>query len=98
REERRLRQQAEIEASPVEHNQGARNLSLKEMKALLEKAIVDLPQRYRSVYVLREVQQLSTAETAAALKISAANVKVALHRAREMLKTRLLATAEGHEL
>ena len=74
------------------------DLSLKEMKALLEQAIGALPPKYRTVYVLREVQQLTTAETAASLGVSAESVKVSLHRAREMLRTRLLASAAGIEL
>lgn len=72
--------------------------SLKEMKTLLEQAIHSLPRGYRAVYVLREVQQLSTAETAACLGLRAGSVKVRLHRAREQLKERLLKTAAGVEL
>ncbi len=78
--------------------QGEAQASLKEMKAVLEQAIAALPQRYRTVYVLREVQQMTTAEAAASLGVSAESVKVSLHRAREMLKTRLLASAAGMEL
>lgn len=73
-------------------------VSLKEMKALLEEAIAALPRKYRAVYMLREVQQLSTAETAAALGVSTAGVKVDLHRARERLKTELLKSSAAAEL
>ncbi len=73
-------------------------LQAAEMKALLEQAIQTLPRAHRAVYLLREVQHLSTAETAACLGLSAANVKVSLHRAREGLKARLLQTAAGIEL
>jgi len=73
-------------------------MNLKEMKTLLEKTIAGLPRPQRTVYVLREVQQMSTAETAAALGISVENVKVSLHRARELLKARLLQSAAGLEL
>lgn len=73
-------------------------LSLNEMKNLLEKTIGELPRNYRSVYMLREIEQLSTAETAESLGISPDNVKVILHRAREQLKTRLLESAAGPEL
>ena len=76
----------------------ADRISLKEMKALLEQAIATLPLKYRTVYMLREVQQLSTAETAAALGVSAASIKVDLHRARERLKAELLKSAAGTEL
>lgn len=77
---------------------GTTSLNLKEMKTLLEKAISELPRRYRCVYVLREVQQLSTDETAATLGLSPENVKVTLHRARERLKFLLLQSAAGVEL
>lgn len=69
-----------------------------EMKALLEHAIQKLPRIHRSVYLLREVQHLSTAGTAACLGLSAANVKVCLHRAREGLKAELLNSTAGLEL
>jgi RNA polymerase sigma-70 factor (ECF subfamily) len=74
------------------------NLTLNEMKTLLEHAISQLSVNHRKVYVLREVQQLSTAETASCLGVSVESVKVTLHRAREQLKNRLLASAAGPEL
>jgi RNA polymerase sigma factor (sigma-70 family) len=69
-----------------------------EMSTLLESAVAALPRKYRTVYMLREVQQLSTAEVAGALKISEASVKVDLHRARERLKAELLKSASAAEL
>ena len=76
----------------------ADQITLREMKHLLEHAIDHLPRTYRAVYVLREVQQLSTAETAACLGLSSVGVKVTLHRARERLKSILLDSAAGAEL
>ena len=78
--------------------QGATQLTLKEMKVLLEGAIARLPRTFRTVYMLREVQQMSTAEAAAALCVTEQNVKVMLHRARERLKAELLKSAAGVEL
>jgi len=69
-----------------------------EMKALLEQAIHTLPRTHRAVYLLREVQHLSTAETAGCLGLSRENVKVCLHRAREGLKEQILKSAAGVEL
>jgi RNA polymerase sigma-70 factor (ECF subfamily) len=69
-----------------------------DLKAVLEDAIQCLPRTHRAVYVMREVQRLSTAETAQCLKMSRANVKVCLHRARESLKVELMKTAAGIEL
>jgi RNA polymerase sigma-70 factor (ECF subfamily) len=53
---------------------------------LLERAVDRLSAPYRSVYMLREIEQLSTAETAEALGLSEEAVKVRLHRARAMLR------------
>ena len=69
-----------------------------EMKAVLEQTIQELPRSHRTVYILREVQHLSTAETAACLGLTEENVKVCLHRARERLKSQLLKNAAGIEL
>jgi RNA polymerase sigma-70 factor (ECF subfamily) len=57
-----------------------------ELRALLEQAIEDLPDHYRLVFVLREVEGLSTADTATSLEISQEVVKTRLHRARNLLK------------
>jgi RNA polymerase sigma-70 factor (ECF subfamily) len=76
----------------------ADQLSRAEMKRLLEEAVSTLPRKYRTVYIMREVQQLSTAEVAAALGVSEGSVKVDLHRARERLKVELLKSAAGAEL
>ncbi|HVZ64064.1 MAG TPA: sigma-70 family RNA polymerase sigma factor [Lacunisphaera sp.] len=78
--------------------QGATRMHLKEMKAQLEQAISALPRNLRTVYVLREIQQMTTEETAACLRISPGSVKVNLHRARERLKATLLANAAILEL
>lgn len=56
------------------------------LQALLEIAIEALPESFRSVLVLREVEGLSTAETAESLGISEALVKTRLHRARAALR------------
>lgn len=69
-----------------------------EMKAILEQAVQALPRLHRAVYLLREVQHLTTAETAQCLGLSRENVKVCLHRAREGLKSRLLQSAAAVEL
>ena len=48
-----------------------------------------LPERYRIVLVMRDVEWMSVAETAECLGISRENVKVRLHRARAVLRKRL---------
>jgi RNA polymerase sigma-70 factor (ECF subfamily) len=57
-----------------------------ELHAQLERALMDLPESLRLVFVLRDLQGLSTDETAKALHIGASAVKVRLHRARKQLR------------
>jgi RNA polymerase sigma-70 factor (ECF subfamily) len=64
-----------------------------EARSLLEASIDALPAAYRSVFVLREVEGLSTAETAECLDVSEEVVKTRLHRARALLREELLARA-----
>jgi RNA polymerase sigma-70 factor, ECF subfamily len=65
-----------------------------ELRRALEGAIGALPPLYRSVFLLREIEGLSTQETAEALEISAATVKVRLHRGKAVLQLRLAAELE----
>jgi RNA polymerase sigma factor (sigma-70 family) len=73
-------------------------LNRADVKAVLEQSMDALSPTQRAVYLLREVQHLSIAETAQSLGISRENVKVSLHRAREGLKTQLMKSAAGIEL
>jgi RNA polymerase sigma-70 factor (ECF subfamily) len=67
------------------------NASCSEVGGLLEEAILALPITYRSVIILRDVEEMSTAETAEALSLTDTNVKVRLHRGRELLRAELFA-------
>jgi RNA polymerase sigma-70 factor, ECF subfamily len=60
-----------------------------EARAELERAIGELPERLRAVFTLRELEGLSTEETATALDLSPEAVKTRLHRARLWLRERL---------
>ena len=60
-----------------------------EIRKLLTEAVAELPMIYREVFLLREIEELSISESAQALSISVASVKVRLHRARIMLQRRL---------
>ena len=53
---------------------------------MLQAAVDGLPETYRSVFVLREVEQLSTTETAECLELSEEAVKTRLHRSRALLR------------
>lgn len=57
-----------------------------ELKSILDDAIRKLPEIYRSVFVLREIENLNVAETQECLAISEVNVKVRLNRAKAMLR------------
>lgn len=60
-----------------------------ELRRMLDAAIATLPEGLRSVFVLRDIEGLSTAETAQVLGLTETNVKVRLHRARLALRERL---------
>jgi len=61
----------------------------RELSRLLEESLQKLPLSYRSVFVLREIEGFSVAETSELLHISPINVKVRLNRAKTMLRERL---------
>jgi RNA polymerase sigma-70 factor, ECF subfamily len=60
-----------------------------EIRKLILQAVDQLPDIYREVFLLRDVEELSINEAAEALKISIPSVKVRLHRARLMLQKQL---------
>lgn len=60
-----------------------------QLQHLLERAVDGLPDSYRATFVLREIEQLSIAETAQALNIEEATVKTRVHRARRLLQQQL---------
>jgi RNA polymerase sigma-70 factor (ECF subfamily) len=68
-----------------------------ELRARVRASIEDLPEPYRVVLLLRDIEELDTQETAERLAISPAAVKVRLHRARQALRTLLepLFVADG---
>ncbi len=99
RQKKRFEQYSETEDDRV-HSSPSRTLASntetpekqllqKELNSILTDAIQTLPQKYQTVFMLREVERMSVQETAECLKISSENVKVRLHRAKELLKTNL---------
>ncbi len=71
------------------------SLERKELSDILRKAIEGLPSIYRNVLVLRDIEELSVKETAAALEITEGSVKVRLHRARALLQRDLAPRLKG---
>lgn len=61
----------------------------KQLSAILEKAIKDLPEEYKSVFILRDVDGLTSKEVAKIMELSIPAVKSRLHRARLMLRKKL---------
>jgi RNA polymerase sigma-70 factor (ECF subfamily) len=70
-------------------------LEQKELGNLLQKAIEGLPEIYRNVVLLRDIEEMDIRETAAVLHISEASVKVRLHRARALLQRDLAPQLKG---
>ncbi len=66
-----------------------------DLRALILARIDDLPETYRVILQLRDIEELTTAEVAEALQLSEANVKVRLHRARAALKKLLEPILKG---
>jgi RNA polymerase sigma-70 factor, ECF subfamily len=64
-----------------------------EIGMLLEEAVEKLPDAYRTIFMLRDVGEMSTTDAADVLEISEENVKVRLHRARALLRKSLYARA-----
>jgi RNA polymerase sigma-70 factor, ECF subfamily len=60
--------------------------STAELGELLEQALLGLPEQYRTVVMLRDVEEMSTSETATVLELSEENVKVRLHRGHAMMR------------
>ena len=65
-------------------------LERKELREALRVAVAELPDIYREVFTLRDLEELNIEETARALGINIGAVKVRLHRARMMLQKRLV--------
>jgi RNA polymerase sigma-70 factor (ECF subfamily) len=103
----RVRRRNRVEQfSPAESNDGDGDMnfaatslnpeertSVSELGKALEEAILSIPEQYRLVLMMRDVEQLSTLETASALQLTEQNVKVRLHRARALVRKQLFARA-----
>jgi RNA polymerase sigma-70 factor, ECF subfamily len=62
------------------------NASSAQLREFLEQAVLDLPEQYRTVIMLRDIEELSTSDTAHALDLTEENVKVRLHRGHGMMR------------
>lgn len=72
---------------PMETPDGA--LAREQLRGIIERAVADLPDTFRTVFVLRDVEGMSVDDASAALGIPAATVKTRLFRARRKLRLSL---------
>lgn len=93
--ERPLSQEASMihSGSPAADPEGA--LHETQLQRLLETAIDALPEHFRVAFVLREVEQLTVAETAACLGVESTTVKTRVHRARQLLQKNITEDLSG---
>ena len=70
----------------------------RELGHIIETALATIPESYRLVFSLREINGMNVVETADLLDISESNVKVRLNRAKEMLRNKLEANYTSREL
>jgi RNA polymerase sigma-70 factor (ECF subfamily) len=98
---RKMRRSASVSAVPsdTDENPGAimdaiasphpdpeRQAYAQELRQILEEAVDELPEAYRTVFMLRDVEGLSTSEAGEGLGLGEEAVKTRLHRARAMLR------------
>jgi RNA polymerase sigma factor (sigma-70 family) len=76
----------------------AKEVLNKELSVVIEDALQKVPQDYRLVFSLREINGLNVAETADVLQISEANVKVRLNRAKTMLRKQVEKSYSAEEI
>ena len=77
-------------AEPEEWRESAETaLDRSQTRRRVREAIAQLPEHYRSVLLLRDIEELSTAEAARLLNLTENAVKIRLHRARQALRTLL---------
>ncbi|MFO7448401.1 MAG: RNA polymerase sigma factor [Ignavibacteriaceae bacterium] len=105
RTQKNLRKKSEVIAEEFNMKMGLLNennpeeLYMKsELKNILEEIIKMLPEKYKTVYVVREIEGMNTRETAEILNISEENVKIRLFRAKELIKDHLLSNFNKKEL
>jgi RNA polymerase sigma-70 factor (ECF subfamily) len=76
----------EVMPGKAKENQTENMLLNRELSNVLEQSIQNIPALYRSVFILREIEGFSVAETAELLNITTTNVKVRVNRARALLR------------
>ncbi|UAB82396.1 RNA polymerase sigma factor [Marixanthomonas sp. SCSIO 43207] len=70
----------------------------KDSKSFIEKAVDALPHKYKIVYMLKEVEGMEISEISQGLDLTKSNVKVRLHRARNMMKDYILHATDTRDI
>jgi RNA polymerase sigma-70 factor (ECF subfamily) len=83
---------------PDKHMNPERAIIRNEAKQMLEQAIDKLPEKYRVVYVLKEIEGMESAQIQETLGLTETNVKVRLHRAKKLLKESLYQVSVHREV
>jgi RNA polymerase sigma factor (sigma-70 family) len=69
-----------------------------EVQQLMERAIDSLPEKYRAIYIMKEVEGMTNEHIAECMGLTEANVKVRLFRSKSMLKDMLLQLSTSKEV
>jgi RNA polymerase sigma-70 factor (ECF subfamily) len=80
------------------NNDAQKEIHSRELGRIIETSLSKLPEDYRMVFSLREINGLNVAETSSLLDISEANVKVRLNRAKSMLRAEIEKSYTAEEL
>jgi RNA polymerase sigma-70 factor (ECF subfamily) len=88
----------EAEESPSDTQSPLQNKMNTELRTMLEEALTELPEKYRLVFMMREVEDMSIGETMECLSLTESNVKIRLSRAKEMLRDSLTGRYRTEEL
>ena len=93
REQTFARERANISRAPfstaIDHQTPLMKVINSELKNILELSIRRLPEKYRTVFVMRELENISIAEAMECLGLTSSNIKVRLNRAKVMLRDQL---------
>lgn len=86
----KVKEKIEIVTSLInEHQTPEHKYMQNELKNILETEINELPDKFRQIFLLREVEGMSIKETSQLLGITETNIKIRLHRAKSLLKDRI---------
>lgn len=83
---------------PSQHSQPEKNLANHQLRQLTERAIDELPANFRTVFILRAIDQLSLEETSQVVGIPVETVKTRFHRGRKLIRQKLSKQLEAAQL